>query len=150
MGMEENKATVRRFFTAMEQGDQAARREIIHPEFVGLHAPGGEFRRPGSPEAARGFGEVFREGLPDGQWSIDLLIAEGDYAVARWTFSVTHTGTWDGPLGHFPPTDRRVAFSGVNIYRFQDGKIIENWLHRDERHFLQQLRGEGEAAETAP
>ena len=149
MGVEENKATVRRMFTAMEQGDEAVLRETRHPEFVGRHNPGGVLQRPGDPEGARSRCVAFREAFHDFTFTIDLLIAEGDYVVARWTARGTHTGLFDNPLiGRFPPTGRRITWSAVNIYRFQDDKIIENWLHHDERHLIQQLTGEGEAPAT--
>ncbi len=148
MGVEENKATVRRLFTAMEQGNQAARSEIFHPDFVGIHVPGGVLQRPGDPRLARSDGVGYRQAFPDWTVTIDLLIGEGDYVVARWTSRGTHTGVWEASYGHFPPTGRRIAHSGVNIYRLQDGKIIENWLHQDERHLIQQLSGEATAEES--
>ena len=140
MGVEENKATVRRMFTAMEQGDEAVLRETRHPAFVGRHNPGGGLQRPGDPSGTRSRGVSFREAFPDWTVTIDLLIAEGDYVVARWTSRGTHTGVFDNPLiGRFPPTGRHITWSAVNIYRFEDGKLIENWLHQDERHLIQQL-----------
>jgi predicted ester cyclase len=40
----------------------------------------------------------------------------------------THTGPW-GPV---EPTGRRATFSGVNIFRFENGKLAEIWNHRDD------------------
>jgi predicted ester cyclase len=40
----------------------------------------------------------------------------------------THTGEWGG----VKPTDRRVTFTGVNLFRFRDGKVAEIWNHRDD------------------
>ena len=151
MGVEENKATVRRLFAGMEQGDEALLRGIRHPEWVGRHNPGGVLQRPGDPAGARSRGVSFREAFRDFTFTIDLLIGEGDYVVARWTARGTHTGVFDNPLiGRFPPTGRHITWSAVNIYRFQDGQIIENWLHQDERHLIQQLSGEGEPPAATP
>ncbi len=33
-------------------------------------------------------------------------------------------------------------FSGVNIFRFADGKVIELWNHRDDLGLMQQLGAE--------
>ncbi len=149
MGVEENKVTVRRMFTeSLERGDYTAQHERRHPEFVGIHMPGGVLVRPGSATTAGSGGRGYRGAFPDWTLTIDLLIAEGDYVVARWTSRGTHTGIFDNPLvGRFPPTGRYITWRAVNIYRFQDGKVIENWLHHDERHLIQQLSGEATAEE---
>ncbi len=148
MGVDEHKAAVRRIFAeVLPTGDQTLMQQLRHPDFAGFHAPGGALLRPSVGISPAG-GRTFRQALPDGQWTIDLLIAEGVFVVARWTFSGTHTGVWESPLGRFPPTGRRIAYCGVNIYRFQDGLIIENWLHHDERQFVQQLTGEATVEES--
>jgi predicted ester cyclase len=66
---------------------------------------------------------------------LDLLIAEGDLVAARWTTEGTNTGPWAGR----PPTGRRARFSGVNIFRIADGKVVELWNHRDDLGLAQQL-----------
>ena len=37
------------------------------------------------------------------------------------------------------PTNRRIAMSGTDIYRFADGKIAEEWAQPDIFGLLQQL-----------
>ena len=49
--------------------------------------------------------------------------------------TVTHTGTW----GAMAPTGRRATFSGVNIFRFENDKVVELWNHRDDLGLMQQL-----------
>jgi predicted ester cyclase len=63
------------------------------------------------------------------------VIAEGDNVAARWTASGTHTGAW----GAVQPTGRFVTFSGVNIFRFEDGRVAEIWNHRDDLGLQEQL-----------
>jgi len=55
--------------------------------------------------------------------------------VARWTTEGTNTGPWDG----VPPTGKRARFSGVNIFRIANGKVVEIWNHRDDLGVMQQL-----------
>jgi len=55
--------------------------------------------------------------------------------AARWTTTGTHTGAW----GTVEPTGKRATFSGVNIFRIEDGKITEIWNHRDDLGLMQQL-----------
>jgi len=77
----------------------------------------------------------FRAAFPDLSFEIELVIGEGEYVAARWTASGTHTGLW----GAVEPTGRRATFSGVNIFRFDGGKIAEIWNHRDDLGLAEQL-----------
>ena len=47
-----------------------------------------------------------------------------------------------GPYFNFTipePTGRSMEFSGVNVFRFHDGKVVEIWNHRDDLGLMQQL-----------
>ena len=37
------------------------------------------------------------------------------------------------------PTGRHARFSGVNIFRFDGGKVVEIWNHRDDLGLMEQL-----------
>jgi steroid delta-isomerase-like uncharacterized protein len=74
-------------------------------------------------------------GISDLSVSIDHLIAEGDKVVARFTLTATHSGTFQG----IPATGRRVTFAATDIYRFEDGRIVEGWALMDFLSFLQQV-----------
>jgi steroid delta-isomerase-like uncharacterized protein len=74
-------------------------------------------------------------GLKDMHVAIDDLIAEDGKAVKRWTA----TGVHHGPIAGIPPTGKRVSFSGMSVYRFADGRIVESWYVYDLFGFLQQL-----------
>jgi predicted ester cyclase len=67
--------------------------------------------------------------------TLDLLVAEGDLVVGRWTTQGTHTGEWAG----VPPTGKRATFAGVNIFRIANGKVVELWNHRDDLGLMEQL-----------
>jgi steroid delta-isomerase-like uncharacterized protein len=77
--------------------------------------------------------------FPDVNVSVEDLIAEGDRVVARFTFRGTHTGTYHMDMGDMPPTGRKVEVTGIIIFRFEDGKIIENREVLDNFGMLQQL-----------
>ncbi len=63
------------------------------------------------------------------------MLAEDDFVVGRWTASGTHLGRW----GALEPTERAMRFSGVNIFRFEGGKVVEIWNHRDDLGLMEQL-----------
>ncbi|MGH2529655.1 MAG: ester cyclase [Actinomycetota bacterium] len=48
-----------------------------------------------------------------------------------------------------PALDRQARqVSGVNIFRFRDGKVVELWNHRDDLGLMQQLGAEIYAGAT--
>jgi predicted ester cyclase len=87
------------------------------------------------PEGQKQIAAAFRSAFPDLTWDVELLVAEDDYVVGRWTASGTHRGAWGGVA----PTGRRARFSGVNIFRFDAGQVVEIWNHRDDLGLMEQL-----------
>lgn len=86
------------------------------------------------------FAEYYRgisDGMADARITVDDLVAEGDEVTVRWTFDGTH----EGPLPGFEvePTGEEVTFSGIDVLRFEDGKIAETWSQFDSLGFLQQI-----------
>ena len=130
----ENKALVRRFYEQVwMRGELDAADEVFADEYV-RH----DFRAsdpvPG-PEGQKQIAAAFRSAFPDLTFDIDFLLADGEYVVGRWTASGTHEGAWAG----VEPTGRRMTFSAVNVFRFEDGKVVEIWNHRDDLGLMEQL-----------
>ena len=73
--------------------------------------------------------------FPDWHSDLEELIAEGDKVVERFTASGTHQGEIMG----IAPTGRTVTLPGINIFRLQDGKIVERWGKLDMLGFMRQL-----------
>jgi predicted ester cyclase len=73
--------------------------------------------------------------FPDIQAKLEDLIAEGDKVVARVEFTATQAGSFRG----FSPSNKKVTFSGMDIFRFKDGKIVERWAQRDFLGMLEKL-----------
>ncbi len=63
------------------------------------------------------------------------VVTEDDRVVVRWTATGTQTGEFQG----IAPTGKKVTWTGVNIYRFECGKIAEQWSELDGIGRLQQL-----------
>lgn len=105
---------------------------LVHPDFFDhTNPPGLERGRDGH----RGVVTLFHAAFPDGQWTVDDLIAEGDRVVARTMFRGTHRGDFFG----LAPTGNVVEMSGVHIGRFRDGQIIEHWGNNDDTAMMRQL-----------
>jgi len=87
------------------------------------------------PEGQKRIAADFRAAFPDLRFHVDMVIAENDLVAARWTAEGTNSGPWAGQ----PATGRTARFSGVNIFRFERGKVVELWNHRDDLGLMQQL-----------
>jgi predicted ester cyclase len=67
--------------------------------------------------------------------TINDVITEDDLVVVRWTATGTHTGEFQG----VEPTGKQATWTGVGIFRFECGKIVEDWSEVDGVGRLQQL-----------
>jgi steroid delta-isomerase-like uncharacterized protein len=132
----DNKSVTRQFIHACVNGEELERL----PEFVAgevvVHqgTPCGTPDTRGLPELADVFRRIHRV-FPDFHVTLDDLIAEGDQVAVRWTARGTHEAEWAG----IPATGRRVAFGGIEIYRFEGGKIREWWRNEDFSYLVEQL-----------
>jgi steroid delta-isomerase-like uncharacterized protein len=135
MGVAENKALVRRFYEEVwDRGNFEFAREVFADDYV-RHDPRPTHALPGAAGMAK-IAADFRRAFPDAHWCVDLVLGEDDFVAARWTATGTFTGQW----GDVVPTGKAATFSGVNIYRFnQGGKVAEIWNHRDDLGFMEQV-----------
>ncbi len=130
--LEENKATIRRIIEDFNKGELNSVVKLSAPDFVYHGAP------PGVPPTREGWKQLlamFRAAFPDIHFDIKHLIAEGDLAIVRFTGNGTHQGELMG----VPATGREVAFSGVVILRFANGKMVERWEQFDMMGMMMQL-----------
>jgi steroid delta-isomerase-like uncharacterized protein len=73
--------------------------------------------------------------FPDIRFSVDVVVADEDSVVVRWT----GRGTNDGEFQGNPPTGIAVEFTGINSYQIACGQMIEGWSDVDSLYLLQQL-----------
>ena len=109
--------------------------ELIAPDYV-LHNPGvpkGELR--GLEAYKEQWVSMFRTAFPDLRIVIEDQVAEGDKMASRYTGSGTHQGELRG----FPPTNNRVEVTGTITSRIVEGKIVEEWNNIDSMGMMQQL-----------
>lgn len=84
----------------------------------------------------RSFIQALRTAMPDLTTTIFTTVADGDEVVVHFAISGTHTG---GEMRGIEPTDRRLEWEGMILYRFRDGWISEAWIQYDELGLLSQL-----------
>ena len=129
-----NKAASRRWIDVFNQRDDAAEADVRAPGFV-AHAPASLEPDPLDFEAWPRFLAAFVEGFPDLRLTVEETVGEGDLVAQKILFEGTHTGVFQG----LPPTQRKVRFSGLELNRFADGKVVEHWFQLDALGLLQQL-----------
>jgi len=133
--IETNKAIERRIFEEVwNQGALDVADELLAADCI-VHTP----PNPDTvgTEAFKGMVGMYLAAFPDLQWTTEDIIAEGDKVVIRWTA----TGTHQGELMSIPASGRQVTWTGMTIYRFADGKIVENWWAYDALGMMQQITG---------
>jgi predicted ester cyclase len=132
--VERNKAVSRRWIEVFNQRDDAGEADVRAPDYV-AYAPVSLEPAPLDSEAWTRFLAGFVEGFPDLQLTVEDAVAEGDLVAQRVHFEGTHTGNFQG----LPPTHRKVTFSGLELNRFVDGRVVEHWFQLDALTLLQQL-----------
>ena len=122
------------FRQLFEQGlslrDSAAAMEALAPRVV-FHASGRTATLP--REALWDLSRPILQGFPGIRFTVDQVVADGEYAAARISFVGTHEGEWGG----IAPTGRRVT--ELFFCRIEAGKLAECWQEWDEHGLRQQL-----------
>lgn len=131
MSAENHKAVVRRLFEEVMKGNLAVADELIAEDYV-QHSI---FGIPNGRESFKQFFLAFAAAVPDAQFVVEDVIAEGDKVVTRLTVTGTQTGTLQG----IPPTGKKFTMKGIDIFRLVDGRIVEHWDAVDQLGMLQQL-----------
>jgi len=138
MSIEENKILVRRYFEdARYDPDICDEIFASHFQFHTIQRASITLQSAESdPQSEKTAYEwLTKTWSPNWQMTVDEVMAENDRVMVRWTFSGTQVGEYSGLL----PTNRDVTYSGINIFRIENGKIAEIWDIYDRLWLWQQL-----------
>jgi steroid delta-isomerase-like uncharacterized protein len=120
VAIEENKALISLLFEEVfNRGDLAIVDKVFSSHFVDHSTPD----QPVGPKGVRDYFMSIRTGFPDMHVAVDALIAEGDLVAVRTIWRGTHLGEYEG----FAATGRQVMRTLIQIFRIEDGKIVEEW-----------------------
>src|SRR5215469_14912842 len=78
---------------------------------------------PDGFEGLRQVGIMMNRAFPDVVVTEEDLVAAGDKVIERSSAVATHKGSMMGE----PPTNKRIQWSEIHIYRIEDGRIREHW-----------------------
>ena len=136
MSVEENKAIARREMEELfnHTGNLDVADEIYAPDYVGHEASQPEGVH--GVEGARQFAAAIRRAFPDLTCTIEDQVAEGEKVVSRYTIRGTHQGE---EFFGVPASGQRIEMRGIQIDRFEGGKLVEERAEFDLLGVLQQL-----------
>jgi len=132
MSVEDNKAVVRRYWQELWNDKRGEIIDKIAQDPVVFHFPSGQAHKPRSLHQ---WFETALTAFPDVHFTTDIEIAEGDKVAVRWSYLATNTGMF---LGR-PATGKQVTDTGIDIFRIENGRIVEMWMAQDSLGLMQQL-----------
>ena len=86
-------------------------------------------------EQYKGLCMAYFTAFPDLRITTDELVAEGNKVAKVWTANCTHKGEIMG----IPATGNQIVVKGIEMFRIEDGKILELWVSMDNLGMMQQL-----------
>lgn len=117
---ERNRRIMKRFETCINTNDRELAEELIDAsaEFTTLVSDKPLYGGAGYLSVV----ELMRKSFSDIRWDLVDMAAENDKVAVHWTCSGTHDGNFMG----LAPTGKKVSFSVMNFYYFNDADKIIN------------------------
>lgn len=132
MNTEANKSLVRRYDEAINRGEFDTLDQFFGPDYKRYpSATGTPLNADGQKKRMAGLGSAF----PGFRLTEEDIIAESDRVAIRLTARGTHKGTILG----IPPTGKLADVTCIEIFRLEEGKIIEHWGGPDMFEMLQKI-----------
>lgn len=118
------------FLVKMGKGDFSGLDRIYAPGFA-VHSGGKSFTLDDDNES----GKALRAAAPDMKVSVERMAGEGDMVAVHWRAVGTNTAASAGMPGNGKPFD----VEGMTFFRFEQGRIIEEWSVTDWMALMKQL-----------
>ena len=116
----DNKKIIRRFIEEIvNTGDVSNIHELISEDYVEVHD--GERYQMGIKGAIDHVVGV-RKVYPDMKLTIEKQISDGEWVSTSYSVTGTFKNEWFG----MKPTGKPITYTGVNVDRIKDGKIVEH------------------------
>jgi len=123
------------FHKVLDQGNVELIEDLFHPQCV-MHRPGGTVV---GLDAVRAVVEHRKETFSQFGTEIHDIFGSGDRLVARLTHRGVGGGIWRSRLGSYDISGKTVTWNAIAIFRFEEDRIIEEWVTRDELGVILQL-----------
>ncbi len=130
MAAEENRQLAIAFVDNVNQRKLDAVAALMAPGFVAHWAGRPDVQ---GAEAWIAAVEQILSAVPDLQYMVDAVSAEGDLVGMRYHWAGTQTGEMRG----IPATGKRVRVEGMGFFQFKNSKLVEEWAVDDTMGLLQ-------------
>ncbi len=136
-GSQKNLRTYLKIHSILFMERDASRvREFYAPEVISHNVDsGGGSARKVTPEQMGAMWTASKRNSPDRRLVDDLILCSGEYIIVRTTI---HSQDNVGVNGN-PPTRKPYVISGIDIYRFENGKVVERWGNADLMSMVDQI-----------
>lgn len=117
------------------QGKLELADRLYAPEYVDHASRGPEKGTVTGPQGIKDAVTLFRGAFPDLTYTVHETMAERDLVMTRFSARGTHRATFLG----VQPSGKEITYTGTDINRITDGRIVESWVHYDALGLLEQL-----------
>ena len=132
MSKEQNLETTKKLGEAVSSGNLQALHEIFSANVV-EHDPA-----PGQGKGSEGYIKLFtmmRTAFPDLKVTVEHIVQDENNLAMAYKIHGPHKGDFMG----IAPTGKAFAARGMQIGRYENGKIVERWGSSDELGLVKQL-----------
>lgn len=131
--IETNKKTMKLFLEFINTRNEDIGNKIVSPDAI-FYVPGKPVPMKG-PQGYIQIIDMMRNSFPDIQWKVEDLVAEDNNIAARFTMTGTHKGEFMGK----PATGKPIKVQAMNLYRFSNGLLVEEYGQPDFLALLMQI-----------
>jgi predicted ester cyclase len=86
-------------------------------------------------DSMRAMWEASKKNNPERVLEDELILCVDDFVVVRTTIK----SNFNTPLAGYPPTGEPYEATATDIYRFENGKVVERWGNADVAYIFRQL-----------
>ena len=130
--MTENEATIRRYWQELwTDGHTGIASEIYAPTYR-------ENQQTLTPAEFAEAAASWRAHFDDFTITVDEIFSCGDRVITRVSGGGTHTGDFR----ILPASGRSFTLSGIDIFEFVDGQVVQHWHETDHLELFTQLGAE--------
>lgn len=133
MSIETQKQLAQDYFKAFATKDEAWLRQHVSPDYIRRDTTL-PFEVEG-PEGVLQLGDLLLGAFSEIALDVRDVVAEGNKVLIRLDFSGVHSG----PFGDYQATGKRFSVMVLDLFRFQDGMIAEQWPAIDNLGLQQQI-----------
>ncbi|KAF9932091.1 hypothetical protein BGZ67_004902 [Mortierella alpina] len=128
-----NLTVLKQAFKHLNAGNINGCLSLMRPDFIINIAEMPHQKR--GHDAWRKHAETLLASVPDVKVHVEDAVSENDKVAVRVRIQGTHLGEFLG----CPPTGKKIDYLSHEIYRFEDGKIAEEWICSDSVTMLRQI-----------